>query len=38
MKLTGAQIGIEALLELGYPSGIILNVYDALFAIESWNY
>ena len=37
MKLTGAQIVIEALLEqhvdtiFGYPGGTILNVYDALY-------
>ena len=36
MKLTGAQILIECLLEqnvdtvFGYPGGTILNVYDAL--------
>ncbi len=37
MKLTGAQIVIQALLEqqvdtiFGYPGGTILNVYDALY-------
>ena len=37
MKLTGAQIVVEALLEqkvdtvFGYPGGTILNVYDALY-------
>ena len=37
MKLTGAQILIECLLEqnvdtvFGYPGGTILNVYDALY-------
>ena len=37
MKLTGAQIVVEALLEqkvdtvFGYPGGTILNIYDALY-------
>ena len=37
MKLTGADIIVECLLEqgvdtvFGYPGGAILNVYDALY-------
>ena len=37
MKMTGAQILLECLLEkgldtvFGYPGGTILNVYDALY-------
>ena len=37
MKLTGAQIVMECLLEqevevvFGYPGGTILNLYDALY-------
>ena len=37
MKLTGAEILIEALLEqgtevvFGYPGGSVINIYDALF-------
>ena len=38
MKMTGAQILLECLLEqgvdtvFGYPGGTILNVYDALYS------
>ena len=37
MKLTGAQIIMECLLEqgvdtvFGYPGGAVLNIYDALY-------
>lgn len=37
MKLTGAQIIVQCLLEqgvdtvFGYPGGAVLNIYDALY-------
>ena len=41
MKLTGAQIIIECLLEqgvdtvFGYPGGAVLNLYDAIYEYRS---
>ena len=40
MKLTGAEIVMECLLEqgvdtvFGYPGGAVLNIYDALYQLS----